>query len=62
MYGMSENLAGAVRWIYNMVATFGRINFPGTNIHILTLIVGSWAIYYFYRWLLAQIFDVEVKK
>lgn len=57
-----EPLRQAVRFIYETIARFGRINFPGTDLPIFAFIIGGWAIYFFFRWTLAQIFDVETKK
>ena len=57
-----EPMRQAVRFVYQVVATFGQFNFPGTDLPIFAFIVGAWAIYFFLRWTLAQVFDVETKK
>lgn len=62
MSQFTQPVAQGIRFILSIVTAFAQYPFPGTDIPILAIGVGAWAIYFFWRWLLAQIFDMETKK
>lgn len=44
------------------INTIANIHFPGTNIPVIMIAVGAWGIYFFWKWLMGNMFDVEWKK
>lgn len=62
MEHMSGALKQAVRFILSIVNTIAQIHFPGTDIPIILIMGAAWGIYFIWRFLLAQIFDMEAKK
>lgn len=62
MEHLSSGLATAIAFISNTVASLGRITMPGTDLPIIIIGGAVWGIYFIWRWVLSQVFDVEVKK
>lgn len=62
MEHLSNPLAQAVTFLMNTINTFANIHFPGTEIPIIMIAVGAWGIYFIWKWLLGNMFDVEWKK
>ena len=49
-------------YIISLINEFALFPFPGTDIPVVLIAIGVWAIYFLWRWVLAQLFDIEVKK
>lgn len=62
MENFSDNLVSAVYNVINIVTYFARMNFPGTNIPYIMIPVGVWGIYFVWKFILGNMFDVEWKK
>lgn len=62
METFSQNLVSAVYYIVDIVTGFATMTFPGTSIPYIMIPAGVWGIYFLWKYVLGNMFDVEWKK
>lgn len=55
-------LTQAVYYVLSIITDFASMSFPGTNIPYLMIPLGAWGIYYIWKYVLGNMFDVEWRK
>lgn len=62
METFSENLVAGVRYIMSIITDFATMDFPGTSLPFILIPIGVWGIYFVWKYILGNMFDVEWKK
>ena len=57
-----EELYTAIAYVANIITTFASMTFPGTSIPYIMIPIGVWGIYFVWKVVLGNMFDVEWKK
>lgn len=57
-----ENLLIGINYILSIVVNFAHMTFPGTNVPYIMIPIGVWGIYFIWKFIMGQMFDVEWKK
>jgi len=62
MQSVSTGLARAISYVMSIIYDFANMTFPGTSLKYIHIPMALFAIYFAWRWILGNMFDVEWKK